>query len=407
MKVILKWLLTAAGLLLCAALVLLATVLHLLQPTEGEWAHTVRVGRFSRTVSVPALWRVATHPAVLRLTADRAWATPFGPVHWTASPDGGQWHAVCAPCSVHRPEWGADALTVSRIAFSMEHGVGGRAFGTVTIGEAPKVVVGRWSLAMQPAGAVLDVALTDVPMADIYGALAAVVPEVRHAHIDGRLDLQATLSLPSRALTVTPKVTGFRVAGLGTDQLADVRPACPQGPTGIWLPRAVIAAEDQRFREHPGFDLEALEAAWSANQARGSVVSGGSTLSQQLAKLLYTGDGRSPSRKLRELLYAVELDRTLGKARVLNLYLAIVPWGEGQCGAVAAARHYLHKEPAQLTPIEAAWLASLLHNPDRERVAMARDGHVNVARVDWVMDQMRPAPRPRWRVPAASWLPPS
>jgi len=60
---------------------------------------------------------------------------------------------------------------------------------------------------------------------------------------------------------------------------------------------------------------------------------GGSSLSQQLAKLIYTGDGRDHGRKLRELLYAVELDRTLGKARVLNLYLALAPWGNGVCGA--------------------------------------------------------------------------
>ncbi|KQV99745.1 biosynthetic peptidoglycan transglycosylase [Rhizobacter sp. Root1221] len=407
MKAVLKWCAVLVGLVVATVLVLAAAVLHLLRPADGEWAHTVRAGRFSHAVSVPALWRLATHPMVLRLTADRVWSTPFGPVQWTASPQDGQWHAVCAPCSVHRPEWGADTLTVSRAEFSLQHGMEGRASGSVSIGDAPRAVAGRWSLVMQPAGAVLEVALSDVPMADAYGVLAAVVPEARRARIDGRLDLRATLHLPSRALTVTPKVTGFRVAGLGTEQLADARPACPEGPAGTWLPRAVIAAEDQRFHEHTGFDVDALAAAWSANQAKGAVVAGGSTLSQQLAKLVYTGDGRSPARKLRELLYAVELDRTLGKARVLNLYLALVPWGEGQCGAAAAARHYLHKEASKLTPIEAAWLASLLHNPDRERAALARDGHVNVARVDWVMDQMRPPPRPRWRVPAAGWLPPS
>jgi len=406
-KTALKCLLVGATLLLSAALVLAAVVLQLLLPAEGEWSHVVRVGPFARDVSVPALWRIATHPVVLRVTAGRPWDTPFGQVQWTASPIHGDWVAVCAPCSVHRPEWGADALTVSRISFSLVHGTDGRASGTVSIGDTPRAVAGRWSLAVQPAGAVLDVTFADVPMAEAYGALEAVVPEARQAMIEGRLDLQATLRLPSRALTVAPQVTGFRVSGLGTEQLADARPSCPGGPAGTWLPRAVIAAEDQRFREHPGFDIDALSAAWSVNQARGAVVAGGSTLSQQLAKLIYTGDGRSPARKLRELLYAVELDRTLGKARVLNLYLSLVPWGEGQCGAVAAARHYLRKEATRLTPLEAAWLASLLHNPDRERAAMARDGRINATRVDWIMGQMRPAPRPRWRLPAEHWLPPS
>lgn len=407
MKGVLKWMLAGAGIFLGVMLASAAWVLHLLRPAEGEWAHTVRIGSFSHAVSVPALWRIATHPLMLEWTAGRTWDTRFGPVRWSASPGEGQWLVVCAPCSVHRPEWGADALQVSRLAFSLSRDASGRASGTVTIGDVPHAMIGRWSLVMQPAGAEINVAFADVPMADAYGVLAAVVPEAARARIEGRLELQATLRLPSRALTVAPKVTGFRVSGLGTERLADARPACPEGPAGTWLTRAVIAAEDQRFYEHPGFDIDALAAAWSVNQARGAVVAGGSTLSQQLAKLVYTGDGRSPSRKLRELLYAVELDRTLGKARVLNLYLALVPWGEGQCGAVGAARHYLRKEPSGLTPIEAAWLASLLHNPDRERATMAREGHVNAARVDWVMGQMRPAPRPRWRVPAATWLPPS
>ena len=91
---------------------------------------------------------------------------------------------------------------------------------------------------------------------------------------------------------------------------------------------------------------------------------GASTLSQQLAKLLYVGDERSVARKVRELLYAVELDRTLGKARVLQLYLSVAPWGDGQCGAEAAALHYFGKRAAALDAAEAVWLASLLRNPE-------------------------------------------
>ena len=76
----------------------------------------------------------------------------------------------------------------------------------------------------------------------------------------------------------------------------------------------MIAAEDQRFFEHAGYDLAELGAALEPQPGQQRVERGGSTLSQQLAKLLVTGDERSPARKLRELLYAVEMEQTLGKA---------------------------------------------------------------------------------------------
>ena len=122
---------------------------------------------------------------------------------------------------------------------------------------------------------------------------------------------------------------------------------------------------------------------------------GASTLSQQLAKLVYTGDRPSHARKLRELLYAVELDRTLGKARVLNLYMAIAPWADGRCGAHAAAQALLGKPVAALTPVEAAWLASLLRNPDAALAQMVRSGEVDVRRIGAIIDGMRPMPLAR------------
>ena len=390
--------------------VLVAVLAHALRPAEGEWSTRLRLGPFAFDTSVPAVWRVVSHPVVLQAAAGRTWTSPFGPVRWQAGAAEGEWFAECAPCSVARPEWGREPVTVPRVAVTFRHGFGDTAAGRVVVGDAPRAVVGQWSLAMRRDGATLDVHFADVPIADAYATLAAVVPEARHAVIGGRLDLHATLQLPSRALQVAPVLRGFQVSGLGTEALVHAQPACgdvPTGGFGRWLPRAVLAAEDQRFHEHTGIDVDELAAAWSTNQARGTVVRGGSTLSQQLAKLLFTGEGRSPVRKARELLYAVELDRTLGKARVLQLYLAMAPWGEGLCGAAAAARTYLHKDVARLTPLEAAWLASLLHNPDRDRQRLQRDGRVDTARVDWVMAQMRPLPPVKQRVPAARWLPPS
>ena len=91
---------------------------------------------------------------------------------------------------------------------------------------------------------------------------------------------------------------------------------------------------------------------------------------------MLTGDERSAARKLRELLYAVEMERTLGKARILQLYLALAPWGEGVCGAERAVRVHLgQRDASAVGPVAAAWLASLLPQPDallRSRAAARR-----------------------------------
>lgn len=397
--------------LLCgvAAGMLGAAALHVLHAEPKEWAKTVRWGPVERDLGVAALWRAASHPVALRLGAGRDWATPYGPVRWQRGQAEGEWQGTCAPCRIARPEWGGGAVELPTVAFTLRRGAEGHATGVVTFGSGPQAVSGRWALAMHPTGAELSLALADVPIADGYRLLGTLVPEAQRAVIDGRMDLDVRLQLPSRALAVVPRLRGFQVSGLGTEALVGASSACGAAPAdgyGTWLPRAVVAAEDQRFFTHPGFDLEEMGAAWALNGTRGEVVRGGSTLSQQVAKMLFTGADRSPARKLRELLYAVELDRTLGKARLMTLYLAVAPWGEGRCGAAAAARHYLRKEPSALTPMEAAWLASLLHGPDRERSLMARTGRVNAPRVDWVLSQMRPRPPARLRPAAETWMPP-
>src|SRR6185295_1953857 len=148
-------------------------------------------------------------------------------------------------------------------------------------------------------------------------------------------------------------------SGLGTEALAGARSSCGRGSKltiDHWLSRAVIAAEDQRFYDHPGYDLTELQASYVRNEQAQRIERGGSTLSQQVAKLLVTGDERSPVRKLRELLYAVEMERTLGKARILRLYLDNAPWGTRVCGAEAAAAHYFGSRAHELKPAEAAWL---------------------------------------------------
>ena len=164
------------------------------------------------------------------------------------------------------------------------------------------------------------------------------------------------------------------------------------GPDSL-LARAVIAAEDQRFFEHTGFDLEELSTSFERNQREGRIERGASTLSQQLARLLITGGERTPARKLRELLYAVEMEQTLGKARILRMYLDHAPWGNGLCGAQAASRHYFGLRAQDLDAGQAVWLAAMLHQPAVEAQRWASSGHINLPRAQWVATSLRPMPR--------------
>ena len=170
--------------------------------------------------------------------------------------------------------------------------------------------------------------------------------------------------------------------GSGTEQLLDIQlpQHCRAGPrhaiTG-WLPKAVVAAEDQAFRSHAGYDPVEIAAALQSNGQAGQF-RGASTLTQQLARLLYTGAERTAQRKLHELLYAVEMEQTLGKARILQLYLALAPWGQEVCGAENAARRYLGKPASAVTPLEAAWLAGLLVNPQARLQQQSTRGAIDV-----------------------------
>jgi hypothetical protein len=398
------------GLAVVAA-ALAAALLSLLRPTPGEWSAPWQVGPWQMALSVPATLRMATHPMVLRLLEGRRWQTPMGAIEWRAGDAPHTWHAECAPCRLRLPPLGDEPVQLSRVHVRLQR-VGQSAWrGDFALGEPSRAVRGHWQAGFEPRGAELRVQLPDTPIADAYALFADTIPEVKHARIDGHVAIDARLRWPQHELAVQPRLRGFVVSGLGTEALLNATPGCPK-PTrgfGAWLPRAVLAAEDQRFHEHTGYDLPAMVDAWSLNTQAGTATHGGSTLTQQLAKLLYTGDDRHHLRKLRELLYAVELDRVLGKARVLHLYLSIAPWGEGRCGAASASLHHLRKRVDKLTPIEAAWLASLLHGPDRQAARWVQDGHVDVERVGWVIAHLRPMNAERRAAlieRLAGWTPP-
>ena len=125
---------------------------------------------------------------------------------------------------------------------------------------------------------------------------------------------------------------------------------------------AVIAAEDSRFCEHDGFDIEAIQDALEEN-AEGGRIRGGSTLSQQTAKNVFLWPGRGWIRKGLEAGYTVLIEAIWPKRRIVEVYLNVAEMGPGVYGAEAAARHWFGKSASDLTRTEAARLAAILPNP--------------------------------------------
>ena len=129
------------------------------------------------------------------------------------------------------------------------------------------------------------------------------------------------------------------------------------------LQRAVIVAEDSRFFEHEGLDLEELRKSIEINMERGAPIRGASTITQQLAKNLYLSPSKDPLRKLKELIIARRLEAALSKARIFEIYLNVIEWGDGIWGAEAAARTYFGVPASALSREQAALLAGAIINP--------------------------------------------
>lgn len=150
---------------------------------------------------------------------------------------------------------------------------------------------------------------------------------------------------------------------------------------------AVIAAEDQKFPDHWGFDVAAIQKALAHNERHEDRVRGASTLSQQTAKNLFLWDGRSWLRKGLEAGLTLGMETVWSKKRILTVYLNIAEFGDGVFGVEAAAQRYFHKPASRLTMSEAALLAAVLPNPVRFK-ASAPSGYVR-GRQAWIMRQMR------------------
>jgi monofunctional glycosyltransferase len=131
------------------------------------------------------------------------------------------------------------------------------------------------------------------------------------------------------------------------------------------LKRAVVAAEDDAFVDHYGFDWKGIQRAIERNRSRGTRASGGSTITQQLAKNLFLSPSRSYVRKAQEAVITVMIEATWSKRRILEVYLNVVEWGDGVFGAEAAARAHFGVSADRLGPVEASQMAVMLPNPRR------------------------------------------
>ncbi|WP_268798464.1 monofunctional biosynthetic peptidoglycan transglycosylase [Pseudomonas huanghezhanensis] len=149
---------------------------------------------------------------------------------------------------------------------------------------------------------------------------------------------------------------------------------------------AVIAGEDQKFAEHWGFDIDAIQAALAHNE-RGGSIRGASTLSQQVSKNLFLWSGRSYLRKGLEAWFTGLIEILWSKQRILEVYVNSVEWDDGVFGAQAAAQHHFNVNASQLSTQQASYLAAVLPNP-REWSASRPSSYVS-RRAGWIRQQMR------------------
>jgi len=150
---------------------------------------------------------------------------------------------------------------------------------------------------------------------------------------------------------------------------------------------AVIAIEDDRFYQHEGVDFRGIARAAVTDLRSGHIAQGGSTLTQQLVKLTVTGNSRTIDRKLREAMYAVDLERRYSKDQILEYYLNQAYFGEGVYGIATAAQHYFGNTSIKFVSLaQAASLAATIAAPERYKPTSKKS---NLARRNLVLDRMQ------------------
>ena len=371
---------------------------------ENDWKTSVTLpGGLRLDLRTSALLRLATSTLGLHLLADRRVKTRFGELRFSTA--AGALLVECAPCFIQSGEIASRTLRLEQARLTLLRQGQGLS-GSLVLRQNGRNLRLFYTGRLDDRQLALQWHLPRQPLADVYAQFSSVVPEVRRARIEGMLSAKGSLVLPQAQWTAELQPEGVVVYRLGTEFLRYGsfligRPDSGGKPQWVvsgdgspgWLtlhemgrrlPRAVLAVEDSRFYYHPGYDLQELAPLLADPEHP----RGGSTITQQLAKNLFVGGERSLSRKLRELLYAVEMERTLGKQRILTLYLNTVYWGPGIYGAEAAARAYFASPSTQLDMSQAAWLAGSLHNPTHAYSHEFLAGAPDRERLAWVGRQL-------------------
>jgi membrane peptidoglycan carboxypeptidase len=163
--------------------------------------------------------------------------------------------------------------------------------------------------------------------------------------------------------------------GPAAERAVDVSPGSPDFIALREVPplflRTLLLAEDAGFYGHRGIDLRELPTAMLTNWSRGGAARGASTITQQLAKNLFLTRDKQLGRKLQELAITFLLESSLGKDRILEIYLNIIEWGPGLRGLKSASRAYFGREPKDLTPAEMAFLVAIIPGPIKYQASFA------------------------------------
>jgi penicillin-binding protein 1A len=150
---------------------------------------------------------------------------------------------------------------------------------------------------------------------------------------------------------------------------------------------AFLAAEDQSFFEHPGFDMTGIARAFVVNMQHQSIEQGGSTITQQLARNLYLTHDQSYERKISELLYSYHIEQVMDKEEILELYLNSVYFSNGVYGIEAASHYYFNKTAHELNLAEIAFLSSVPNNPSHYNPLTNSDA--THERKEWILTKMK------------------
>jgi hypothetical protein len=329
--------------------------------TAPDWRVSVPVA--GGTVSVPAALalRAATTATGTALLAGRGLDSPVGRLSFEREPRGGRLVVRCQPCLLPAGARGEAPTGVPEASVTVAR-AGDALAGELRIG----TLVLPWRGALRDDRLDVEFELAPVPLAEALAPFAAAVPELAGARVTGTVSVRGRAHWPGGDVRLEPALADVGVSGLGTARLARpvavrgcrATPAVGRGPAWQRLGAAVVAAEDPGFYEHPGYALAEARFSLGGQADAPAPPPPAGTLSEQLARLVYSGGGRDFATGLRTFLYAVEMEQTLGKARILDLYLAMAPWGSGGCGAQTAARAMYARPLEALSLADTARLAA-------------------------------------------------